>query len=158
MKKNLLFLLLISSFFGCKDDGCSNSVNLNVDKAQLALDIAAIDAYLDQNDIDAVEHPSGLRYLITNIGDGSDVSLCDNVVVDYKGSFLDGTEFQRSPRPLGLTMRNLITGWQIGIPLIKERGEIILYIPSVYAYGEQGSADIPKNSNLIFEIDLYVIQ
>lgn len=153
------FLLTIPLLLAsCNRDKCGVDVNLNVDQAQLSADIAAIDAYLSQNGIQAQEHPSGLRYVIDDEGDGSRVSLCDNVVVDYQGTLFDGTQFDASNRPVGLSMRSLIEGWKIGIPLIRERGEVRLYIPSVYAYGANGRNNIPPNANLIFDIQLYVVQ
>jgi len=96
--------------------------------------------------------------VISNPGDGEGVSLCDNVVVDYRGTLLNGTQFDASNRPIGFSLRSLIEGWKIGIPLIRERGIITLYVPSVYGYGENGTSSIPGNANLIFEIELYVVQ
>lgn len=160
MKKFSLLVFGLFIFASCNKNECGVDVNLSVDQAQLATDIAAIDAYLASEGIQAQEHPSGLKYVINDAGDGDNVSLCDNVVVDYRGTLLDGSDFQfdKSDRPIGLTMRSLIEGWKIGIPLIKERGSIHLYIPSVYAYGASGRNNIPPNANLFFDIDLYVVQ
>lgn len=157
MRKLLFLSLLITTAISCNRSDCDVEPNLNVDRDQLASDIATIDAYLANNNINAEEHPSGIRYVITNPGDGDKPGLCGNVVVDYTGTLLsDGSEFDSSSRPVGFGLRNLIAGWQIGIPLIKERGEITLYIPSVYAYGDRERPGIPANSNLVFEIQLYV--
>lgn len=159
MRITLFLTIILFSISACNRDDCSVGIDLNVDQTQLAADIAAIDAFLaTQPNVQVQEHPSGLRYVIQEVGDGESVSLCDNVVVDYRGTFLDGSEFDGSDRPVGLSMQNLIEGWKIGIPLIRERGEITLYIPSVYAYGEAGRNTIPPNANLIFTIDLYVVQ
>lgn len=157
MRKLLILPLLLFTAISCNRSDCDFEPNLSVDQDQLATDVAAIDAYLEQNNINAQEHPSGIHYVITNEGDGDKPSLCGNVVVDYTGTLLsDGSEFDKSARPVGFGLRNLITGWQIGIPLIKERGEITLYIPSVYAYGDRERPGIPANSNLVFTIELYV--
>ena len=149
------FLILLSA---CNRDDCTVDIHTDVDQNQLAADISAIDFYLTTNGIEAKEHSTGLRYVINEQGDGKNVDLCGNIVVDYNGTLLDGTEFDASTRPTGFTLRNLIEGWKIGIPLIQERGIITLYVPSVYAYGASGTNTIPENSNLIFEIKLHVAQ
>ena len=149
------FLILLSA---CNRDDCTIDIHTDVDQNQLAADISAIDFYLTTNGIEAKEHSTGLRYVINEQGDGKNVDLCGNIVVDYNGTLLDGTEFDASTRPTGFTLRNLIEGWKIGIPLIQERGIITLYVPSVYAYGASGTNTIPENSNLIFEIKLHVAQ
>jgi FKBP-type peptidyl-prolyl cis-trans isomerase FkpA len=157
MRKLLLLSFLFIITTSCDRDECDVEPNLSVDENQLATDIAKIDAYLAENNIEAQQHPSGLRFSIIEKGDGDTPSLCGGVVVDYKLYLIsDGTLVQESPRPLNFDLRSLITGWQVGIPLIDEGGTIHLYTPSVYAYGDQSVPDIPANSNLLFEIQLYV--
>jgi len=134
--------LIVSVFailwLGCSMDECNLEPNLAVNQEQLAKDIEAIDAYLASNDIEAQIHPSGLRYVIKSSGEGDRPNYCSNVSVSYEGK------------------TNLITGWQIGIPLVKEGGRITLYIPSVYAYGANSiGSDIPPNASLEFEIVLF---
>ncbi|MBO6795364.1 MAG: FKBP-type peptidyl-prolyl cis-trans isomerase [Balneolaceae bacterium] len=157
MRTLLLLSILLFTAISCNRPNCDIEPNLSVDQDQLKADIAKIDAYLAENNIDAEKHPSGIRYVIIEEGDGDKPSVCGNVVVDYKGSLIsDGSEFDKSSRPIGFSLRSLIVGWQVGIPLIKERGNIHLYIPSVYAYGATERPKIPANSNLFFEIKLYV--
>lgn len=158
MRTNTFFTFFLILLSACNRDDCDVDINTDVDQNQLATDISAIDFYLTTNGIEAQEHPTGLRYVINEQGDGKNVDLCGNIIVDYKGTFLDGTEFDASSRPTGFTLRYLIEGWKIGIPLIQERGIITLYVPSVYAYGANGTTTIPENSNLIFEIELHVAQ
>lgn len=158
MRNIIFFIFLLILIAACNRDDCTVDIDTDVDQNQLAADISAIESYLTTNGIDAQEHPTGLRYLISEQGDGKNVDLCGNIIVDYKGTLLDGTEFDASTRPTGFTLRYLIEGWKIGIPLIKERGTITLYVPSVYAYGSNGTNTIPENSNLIFEIKLHVTQ
>lgn len=158
----IIFLFLGASllFTGCLNSSggeCTLEPNLNVNQAQLEADVDSIDAYLSANDIDAEIHPSGLRYVINEQGTGGRPSICDIVVVDYEGRILDtGEVFDSSSSPVQLPVRNLITGWQIGIPLLQTGGTITLYIPSGLAYGSRGAGDrIPPNTNLIFEVQLY---
>ena len=156
MKLRLLILFSLALLsYNCKDN-CDAEVNLTVDSEQLEIDKANIQEYLSSNNIDAETHPSGISYVITREGEGRSPNLCDNVAVTYEGRLMsNGNVFDSSPSVVSFNLQQLITGWQIGIPLLKEGGLITLYIPSVYAYGEDGSRTIPGNSNLIFVIRLF---
>lgn len=160
----VLFLSIIVFSSGCfsNSDDCNYELNLSgVDSTQLEEDINAIDAYLSENNIENVqEHSSGLRYVINKQGSGKTPGLCSQVSVNYQGKLMsDGTTFDQSQNPVTFPLRNLIYGWQIGIPLLQSGGSITLYIPSAYGYGSRGSGEsIPPNANLIFEIDLISVQ
>lgn len=155
-----LFLGIIILSSGCfsNTDECNYELNLaGIDSTQLEEDITVIDAYLSENNIENVqEHESGLRYVINEQGTGDFPKLCSQVTVNYQGQLMsDGTVFDQSQNPVTFPLRNLVYGWQIGIPLLQAGGSITLYIPSVYAYGSRGSGEsIPPNANLIFEISL----
>ncbi len=138
----------------CKSDDGGNVAELSYED-QLAIDTQILDDYLAERNIEAEIHDSGLRYVITNPGDGERPQGGGRVIVAYEGRFLDGTVFDRSggiERALG----GFIPGWQIGIPLIKSGGSITLYIPSGLAYGSSGTSNgaIPGNTNLIFDTTL----
>ena len=66
---------------------------------------------------------------------------------------MDGSTFD-SGNGVEFPLSNLITGWQEGIPLLSPGGKITLYLPPSLAYGTNASGSIPRNSNLIFTIDL----
>lgn len=108
--------------------------------------------YLKENDIDAVEHESGIFYLITREGSGAHPTINSVVNISYKGYFLDGKVFDSGN--YYNTLRSAVRGWQIGIPLFKRGGEGMLFIPSGLGYGEWPRGNIPGNSILIFEIEL----
>lgn len=159
--KNTFFCTLgfffLLSLSGCLPDaGCEIKPSLNVNQTQLQKDIDAIEAYLTENNIEAEVHKSGIRYVINTQGDGKKPSLCNQVTVSYQGRLLsDGSIFDNSEGAVAFSLNRLILGWQLGIPLLKEGGNITLYIPSVYGYGSRGSGDdIPAHANLIFEINL----
>jgi FKBP-type peptidyl-prolyl cis-trans isomerase FkpA len=155
-KLYLIFTFVVVLWLGCSKDECSLEPNLAVNQDQLAQDIETIDAYLAANEIEAQTHPSGLRYVIKRSGEGDRPNYCSNVSVSYEGKTLNGNIFDSRSTPINFPLQNLITGWQIGIPLIKEGGRITLYIPSVYAYGANGiGSDIPPNASLEFEIVLF---
>lgn len=142
-----------------KEPKCDLEPNLQVSKEQLDLDVEGIDAYLEENDINAVKDESGLRYVVVDAGKNRQPDLCSVVAVTYTGSLMSNDEvFESTENPVSFPLRNLITGWQIGIPKVKQGGKVILYIPSVYAYGGRDVGDIPANSNLIFEIQLVAVQ
>ena len=163
MKSNLLIIkFLLCAFFlsGCLPESkCELTPNLSVDETQLNTDIERIEKYLTENEIEAQVHETGIRYVVNEPGSGSTAEFCDVVSVNYKGRLLSTDEvFDSSDSPVNFPLNQLITGWQIGIPLIQEGGSITLYIPSVYAYGRFGSGDdIPANANLIFDIELIEI-
>ncbi len=150
----VIALLILTSCISSADTSCSLSPNLNVDKEQLEKDINNIDSYLADSSIVAQIDETGLRYVITREGNGSNPTLCNTVIVTYQGRFISNNEvFDTSNNPVALPLGNIITGWQIGLPKIKPGGYITLYIPSVYAYGSEGRDGIPPNSSLIFEIN-----
>jgi FKBP-type peptidyl-prolyl cis-trans isomerase FkpA len=122
---------------------------------QAELDEQIIQDYLNENNIDAVQHESGLYYLITDEGTGENPDISSTIDFYYKGYFTDGSIFDQSTTgPAHYPLQNLITGWQIGIPLIKEGGSITLFIPSALGYGSNGSGSVPPNAVIIFDIDL----
>ena len=104
---------------------------------------------------------SGLQYKILSPGTGEYPTEYDTVEVNYKGTLVDGTEFDSSEKNGGsvtFPLNGVIPGWTEGIPYINEGGKIMLYIPSDMAYGEQGRpGTIESSSTLIFEVELLKI-
>lgn len=133
----------------CLDDG----PKMPDPAVQLQHDIEAIDAYLDANNVDAIPHSSGIRYVIHQQGSGSTITADSCVVTNYKGMLLaTGTKFDENTN-LALPLKGLIAGWQIGVPLLKEGDSATFYIPSGLGYGYYGYPPaIPSNANLIFGI------
>ena len=100
---------------------------------------------------------SGLYYVISDSGSVDHPGITNTVVVFYRGTLLDGTEFDAvaSPSaPLELPLANTIFGWQEGIPMFGRGGTGVLLIPSELGYGKQRAGAIPPNSVLKFEIEL----
>ncbi len=106
--------------------------------------------------------PSGLQYKILNPGSGRSPKSTDTVVTHYRGTLIDGIEFDSSYKrgtPASFPLNAVIKGWTEGIPLIKEGGKIQLFVPPNLAYGERGAGPIiTPNSTLIFEVELLSIQ
>ncbi|WP_033848220.1 FKBP-type peptidyl-prolyl cis-trans isomerase [Yersinia wautersii] len=100
---------------------------------------------------------SGLLYKVENAGRGDAPKDSDTVVVNYKGTLADGTEFDNSYKrgePLSFRLDGVIPGWTEGLKQIKKGGKITLVIPPELAYGKAGVPGIPANSTLIFDVEL----
>jgi len=101
--------------------------------------------------------PSGLQYKIIQKGTGRTPTINDRVKTNYRGTFIDGTEFDSSykrNKPVEFPVKGVIKGWTEALQLMKEGGKWELYVPANLAYGEQDIRGIPGNSTLIFEIEL----
>lgn len=105
--------------------------------------------------------PSGLQYRILAEGTGKRPGPTDSVTVNYKGTLINGTEFDSSYKrgqPATFPLNQVIKGWTEGIQLVKEGGKIQLFIPAELAYGDRGPGSIGPFSTLIFEVELISVQ
>ena len=106
--------------------------------------------------------PSGLQYIIVNPGEGRSPKATDTVKVNYRGTLLDGTEFDSSYKrnqPIEFPLNGVIPGWTEGLQLVKEGGKIQLFIPSNLAYGPRGAGGvIGPDETLIFEVELLQVR
>lgn len=106
--------------------------------------------------------PSGLQYLVLEEGKGKTPAATDTVLVHYKGTLLDGTEFDSSYKrnePISFPLNGVIPGWTEGVQLMKEGGKTRLFIPSNLAYGPRGAGGaIGPNETLIFDIELLEVK
>ena len=105
---------------------------------------------------------SGLQYEVLTPGTGTVFPLAtDNVTVHYKGTTIDGKEFDSSygrGEPTSFPLNRVIPGWTEGVQLMTVGAKYRFYIPSELAYGEQGAGPIEPNSTLIFDVELIKIQ
>lgn len=99
------------------------------------------------------EDSMGYFYKIENSGTGKQPHACSDVTVDYEGTLLNGTQFDAG-KNVSFNLSQLIQGWQMGIPKIKEGGSIVLMLPPSLAYGDQAQEKIPAGSDLRFRITL----
>ena len=105
---------------------------------------------------------SGLQYEVLTPGKGkTNPAATDNVTVHYKGTSLDGKEFDSSysrGKPTSFPLNGVIPGWTEGVQLMTEGAKYKFYIPSALAYGENGAGGaIGPNETLIFEVELIKI-
>jgi FKBP-type peptidyl-prolyl cis-trans isomerase FkpA len=134
-----LILLIAFGLSSCKEKDNND---------QAALDKQKIEAYLAENGLEAMSTPSGLHYIILNAGDNQRPTLNSRVSVAYKGYLLDNTVFDQSDL-IDFQLGQVIRGWQEGIQLIGEGGNITLFVPSHLGYGSQQTGPIPANSVLV---------
>ena len=100
---------------------------------------------------------SGLQYKVVKEGDGKKPKDSDIVEVHYKGTLIDGTEFDSSysrNAPAQFPVKAVIPGWTEALKMMKVGSKYELYIPPGLAYGDQGNPSIPGNSALVFEVEL----
>jgi len=118
------------------------------------------DAFLAANKTKegVVTLPSGLQYKILKEGNGPKPTASDSVVCNYKGTLINGTEFDSSYKrgqPATFPVNGVIKGWTEALQLMKQGSKYQLFIPSTLAYGERAMGpDIGPNSTLIFEVEL----
>ena len=105
--------------------------------------------------------PSGLQYKVIKAGTGAVPKATDTVKTHYRGTLINGTEFDSSYKrnePAEFPVNGVIKGWTEALQIMKTGSKWQLYIPSELAYGENGAgADIPPNAVLTFDIELLEI-
>lgn len=129
-------------------------------KAAAAENIAAGAAYLAENGKkEGVKTTaSGLQYEVMTQGEGATPTAQDKVTVNYRGTLIDGTEFDSSYKrgePATFGVSGVIPGWTEALQLMKEGDKFRLVIPANLAYGDRGAPPvIAPGSTLVFEVEL----
>ena len=149
LKKGGLFLTILAVMLSCsKDESQINQMS--------------IEEYIEANNLNAVDAGNGLFYVIEEEGEGDNPTDGQTVTVHYTGSFFDGQVFDsstgKSPFSFVVGSRQVIQGWDIGIPLFKKGGSGILLIPYQMAYGSNGYGPIPPYEPLRFDIEIVDIE
>ena len=106
--------------------------------------------------------PSGLQYQVLAEGEGEPPAATDSVTVHYRGTLIDGTEFDSSyarGEPASFPLDRVIRGWTEGLQLMRPGAKYRLFVPAALAHGERGGgAKIGPNSALVFEVELLSVQ
>lgn len=121
------------------------------------------DAFLAENKTrdGVVALASGVQYKILKEGDGKKPADADAVECNYRGTLLDGTEFDGTDpgKPATLKVAHLIAGWKEALKLMPEGSKWQIFIPPQLAYGPRGvGSDIGPNETLIFEVELLAVK
>ena len=122
------------------------------------------EAFLAQNKSKegVVSLPSGLQYKILKAGEGKKPTEADQVECNYRGTLINGTEFDSSYRrgqPATFGVTQVIAGWKEALQLMPVGSKWQLFVPPSLAYGERGAGrEIGPNSTLIFEVELLAIK
>jgi FKBP-type peptidyl-prolyl cis-trans isomerase FkpA len=150
MRPVILMALSVIMFCSCAKDEFLSPAD------QAKKDDGIIQTYLTDHKLTATKTASGLYYIISNPGTGSNPTVNNVVTVYYQGYFTDNKVFDQTVfgTPATFPLGQVIKGWQEGIPLIKKGGTIKLLVPSALGYGNDPPSGIPAGSVLIFDVEL----
>jgi FKBP-type peptidyl-prolyl cis-trans isomerase len=104
---------------------------------------------------------SGLQYQVVELGTGPMPSATDKVTVHYRGTLLNGEEFDSSysrGEPISFQLDQVIPGWTEGVQLMPVGSKFMFFIPADLAYGPAGGGPIGPNATLVFEVELIGIE
>ena len=143
----ILTLATLSGLLGCQPDSDPATQQTN-------------QQYLQQHATQqgVISLPSGLQYKVLTEGNGASPGPTDTVTVHYRGTLLDGTEFDSSykrGKPASFPVNRVIPGWTEALQLMREGDKWELTIPPELGYGSRGAGrSIPGDAVLIFEVEL----
>ena len=145
----LLTLAALTGLLGCQPETTSDPAADNKNQQ-----------YLQQHATEqgVISMPSGLQYKVLAKGSGTSPGPTDTVTVHYRGTLLDGTEFDSSYKrgePASFPVNRVIAGWTEALQLMHEGDKWELTIPPELGYGSRGAGSaIPGDSILVFEVEL----
>jgi FKBP-type peptidyl-prolyl cis-trans isomerase len=125
---------------------------------------AAAETFFAENGLreGVITTESGLQYEVIEMGDGPSPSATDVVTVNYRGTLLDGTEFDSSysrGEPISFPLDGVISGWSEGVQLMRVGSKFKFWLPSELAYGSHPPGPpIGPDAALIFEVELLAIE
>jgi FKBP-type peptidyl-prolyl cis-trans isomerase FklB len=178
IKQQPIQLDLPSLFKGIKDAEAGNKPVLTEDEMNASLKVVRDEAAAKVSEANmkegaeflaankakdgVVTTESGLQYKIITAGTGAKPAKADTVVCNYKGTFINGTEFDSSykrGKPAEFSVGGVIPGWTEALQLMPVGSKWELYVPSDLAYGSRGAGGaIGPNQTLIFEVELLSIK
>jgi FKBP-type peptidyl-prolyl cis-trans isomerase FkpA len=140
-------------------DSLQRILIVNKTAKQKSKDAELIEKYLTENKIVTVKDTSGVQFIqYTNSGNQKP-TVDDCVQVRYKGRLLsDGKVFDQNNEGVTFPLRQVIQGWQIGIPKLGVGDSATFFIPSALAYGPRGRPSIPPDAILVFDVQLLAVK
>jgi FKBP-type peptidyl-prolyl cis-trans isomerase FkpA len=142
--KTVLSIIVLLTFISCGGYSSANKKSFDQE----------IQAYLKKNKIIATKSESGVYSAILFQGTGEPVKYNDEIRVIYKGTLLNGNEFDSQYSPVEMKLKSLIPAWKEALVGVKEGSSILIVSPPQMAYGGQNKGEIPANSSLVFDITL----
>lgn len=136
-------------------------LNMLKEKAKVHIEAGRLFAEQNKQRPGVITTASGLQYEILQEGTGEKPTAADTFVCHYRGTLLDGTEFDASynrGQPLEMPVSNVITGWTEGLQLMPAGSKYKFYIPYNLGYGIPGQGQIPGGATLIFEVELLAVK
>lgn len=168
---NTAFLKGLNDILGKKkplmDDAAANAcLTTHMTKLQSEKSKPQIEAgkkFLAQNKLKpgVITTASGLQYEVITQGTGIKPTIADTFVAHYRGTLLDGTEFDASynrGQPLTYPVNKVVPGWIEGLQLMPAGSKYKFYIPYNLGYGTMGSGQIPGGATLVFELELLEVK
>ena len=104
---------------------------------------------------------SGVQYKIVKKGTGKTPKAKETITVNYRGTLLDGTEFDSSykrGKPDSFKLSDMIAGFSEAMTQIPDGSKVVIYIPTRYAYADKGADGVPPYAALIFEVELNAVK
>ncbi|GAV20889.1 outer membrane protein MIP precursor [Mariprofundus micogutta] len=157
--RSLIALFTLSLIAGCssqEDTATDSRPRHEIAAENAAKGSAFMEANAKQPGI--VVLPSGMQYKIIREGSGPSAKIDSNVTVDYRGTTIEGREFDSSyarGNPMIFQANRVIPGWTEALQLMQEGSKWQLFIPENLAYGERGAgAAIGPRETLVFEVEL----
>ncbi|MFT5884147.1 MAG: FKBP-type peptidyl-prolyl cis-trans isomerase [Arcticibacterium sp.] len=144
MNRTLIILILSIVGFSCNGDGFSGPED------------SQIDQYVEANNLTVTEKTaSGLVYILTSENlSGAALIAGQTVNVNYSGNLLSGKKFDSGNFSFALLTGRVVRGFDEGIAKMRVGEKATIIFPSTLGYGSQGSGSIPKNSPLVFDIEV----
>jgi FKBP-type peptidyl-prolyl cis-trans isomerase FkpA len=144
------FLLVFLTFSSCQTYSDSDKESFD----------QKIQKYIKNSKIKYQKSESGLYYFIENEGEGDFIKLTDEVSFTYEGKLLNGTIFdgQNKKKPVTFQVSKLIQAWQETMLYLKKGGKAKIISPPQLGYGDYDLEAIPKNSILIFELEVVDVE
>ncbi len=124
---------------------------------RLKVEMELLADYVKERDVEPIITESGLHYAVQEKGVGEIAQSGQTVNVKYRGTLLDGTQFDEGVYKFVLGSGSVIPGWDEGIGYLNKGAKAVLYIPSSLAYGSRGGGIIPPDAPLVFEVELLEI-
>jgi len=160
LKKILIGFVVLASFTGCLKSG-NFPDPCDYDPCEFKApdaEIQNVQTYLTANSIPAIQHCSGLFYVIETQGTGANPQTCSNINVKYEGRLTNGTLFDSNSQGVTFNLSEVINGWRNALPVLKAGGRMHLFVPPSLGYGSSAVGSIPPHSILVFTIDLVAVQ